>query len=778
MIRRRQQFAFCDETSDSNRESRLAIPYYFVLLLLVFLPGGLRAQTTNSFYQYPGTKRMAALLDKIAREANPAQEPFLNAKRAEMLGSQLARSDANDVAKHFDLMAKFTIELLNCGKNDEALAQLDRSEKFLSSRNQLKDRQKTWLQHSRAIAYLRMAEFDNCLSNHTTDSCLLPIREGGVHKFQNGSRNVIKVLSSQLAEFPTDLTARWLINIAYMTVGDYPGRVPPSILIPPKVFASDYELPRFKDVAGNVGLDIDGLAGGAIVDDFDNDGNLDLMASDSEIRGQLRYFRNNGDGTFTERTKEAGLMGEIGGLNIIQADYNNDGNMDLLVLRGAWLGKGGHHPRSLLRNNGNGTFDDVTEEAGLLSFHPTQTATWFDFNNDGLLDLFVGYESAPGDIDHPCELFRNNGNGTFTECAATAGIAYVGFVKAVISGDFNNDGRPDLFISVRHRPKVLFRNDGPREPSQGVNSAWKFTDVAAEAGVTQPTNSFSTLFWDYNNDGWEDIFVAGYYINDVSDVAADYLGLPTTAERSHLYRNNRDGTFTDVSHEAHLDKVLLAMGINFGDLDNDGYLDLYLGTGNPVLNTLIPNRMFRNAEGKFFQDVTTSGGFGHLQKGHGIAFADIDNDGDQDVFEKMGGAVEADHYRSVLYENPGNGNNWIKLKLIGVKSNRAAIGARIKVTVETIEGTRTVYRTVSSGGSFGGNPLRQEIGLGRARSVPQVQVHWPASGIIQTFTNLSPDHLYQIREGEPEPLLVQLKAFKFSTKASQMGGAHHHHSTQ
>jgi hypothetical protein len=210
--------------------------------------------------------------------------------------------------------------------------------------------------------------------------------------------------------------------------------------------------------------------------------------------------------------------------------------------------------------------------------------------------------------------FRNNGNGTFTECAATAGIAYVGFVKAVISGDFNNDGRPDLFISVRHRPKVLFRNDGPREPSQGVNSAWKFTDVAAAAGVTQPTNSFSTLFWDYNNDGWEDIFVAGYYINDVSDVAADYLGLPTTAERSHLYRNNRDGTFTDVSHEAHLDKVLLAMGINFGDLDNDGYPDL--GYPQPGLEHVDSNQMFEMPKASSFRRYNFWR-FGHLQRTRG-----------------------------------------------------------------------------------------------------------------------------------------------------------------
>ena len=185
--------------------------------------------------------------------------------------------------------------------------------------------------------------------------------------------------------------------------------------------------------------------------------------------------------------------------------------------------------------------------------------------------------------------------------------------------------------------------------------------------------------------------------------------------------------------------------------------------------------MFRNAGGKFFQDVTTSGGFGHLQKGHGIAFGDIDNDGDQDIFEKMGGAVEADHYRSVLYENPGNSNSWLKLKLVGVKSNRAAIGARIKVTIQGSEGAATICRTVSSGGSFGGNPLRQEIGLGAAQSIAEVEVSWPTSGTVQKFNRMITNSCYEIREGDPEPTLVRLNAFKLATGSAQADHSHYHH---
>jgi hypothetical protein len=203
------------------------------------------------------------------------------------------------------------------------------------------------------------------------------------------------------------------------------------------------------------------------------------------------------------------------------------------------------------------------------------------------------------------------------------------------------------------------------------------------------------------------------------------------------------------------------MGANFGDLDNDGWLDFYVGTGNPDLAVISPNRMFRNDGGKRFQDVTTSGGFGQLQKGHAVAFGDINNDGDQDVYSVIGGAVEGDHYHSQLFANPGHGNNWLKLKLEGVKTNRAAIGARIKVVLQTDEGERFLYRTVGSGASFGASPMRQEIGLGQARTIKRVEIFWPVTGVTQTVTNLEINQCYQIREGAPAPALVTLKSFKW-----------------
>jgi hypothetical protein len=184
--------------------------------------------------------------------------------------------------------------------------------------------------------------------------------------------------------------------------------------------------------------------------------------------------------------------------------------------------------------------------------------------------------------------------------------------------------------------------------------------------------------------------------------------------------------------------------------------------------------MFRNAEGRFFQDVTTAGGFGHLQKGHGIAFADIDNDGDQDIFANMGGAYSGDVYREALFENSGSCNRWLKLQLVGTRSNRAAIGARIKVSVKTKAGPRRLNKTVNSGGSFGANPLRQEIGLGEAESIRHVEIFWPVTVRTQTVTGLRINATYRIKEGNPEPELIRLTRLKLKGRPGHADHAHQH----
>jgi hypothetical protein len=205
-----------------------------------------------------------------------------------------------------------------------------------------------------------------------------------------------------------------------------------------------------------------------------------------------------------------------------------------------------------------------------------------------------------------------------------------------------------------------------------------------------------------------------------------------------------------------LTRFHLPMGSNFGDIDHDGFLDFYLGTGYPDYEALMPNVLYRNLAGKAFVDVTLAGGFGHLQKGHGIAFADFDHDGDQDIFEQMGGTFPGDRFHDALFENPGFGNRWLALRLAGRGSNRAAIGARIRVDVEENGRRRSIHRRVNSGGSFGSNPLRQTIGLGKAAKIEHVEVYWPTTDLTQRFEAVPMDGLYQIVEGEDRLIPLQL----------------------
>jgi FG-GAP-like repeat/ASPIC and UnbV len=619
------------------------------------------------------------------------------------------------------------------------------------------------------IAYMRLGERSNCMLNHNGSSCIFPIKEGGIHKIQTGSKKAIEVYEGILKANPDDLESKWLLNIAFMTLGGYPKSVPREFLIPNLDADTAFKVKPFTDMAADLGLDINGRAGGVIVDDFNNDGYLDIVTSGWDLDDPMHYFQNNKNGTFSDLTEQSGLKGITGGLNIQQVDYNNDGNLDIFVLRGAWNTQGfGNQPSSLLRNNGDGTFTDVTIPSGLLFFHPTQTATWADFNNDGWLDVFIGTENVGfGDTggEHTCALYINNHDGTFTNMAAQAHCEITSFVKGVTSADFNNDGWPDIFISTMDGEKYLLKNKG--KPGKIPD----FEDVSVKAGIdSNKARTFTTWFYDYNNDGWPDILVSDYQFDHSLGyyAAAEGLGKPVPhAGNVFLYRNNHDETFTDVTKEVGLDKVVYSMGGNFGDIDNDGWPDMYFGTGNPDFKSLVPNKLFRNIDGKKFADVTTSSRTGNLQKGHGVAFADLRNTGIQDIFIEMGGAYKGDSYTSSLYVNPGqNNNNWISLKLEGVNANKAAIGSRIKVTFTEDHVKRSVYRDVNSGGSFGSSPLRQEIGIGQAKSIDEIEIKWAGSQTVQYFRNIAPNQFLHITEGDNKAESIHLKKLYFKHKQS------------
>lgn len=702
------------------------------------------AQTNNE------TQKMVSRMAKIAKMTDPMQHSFMNIKRLKLLQVALSSEITPRNMSHFFQLAHEHLRAGNAQQAAKLFEQILHAVEQQPSAYQAGASNE--IRRLAAISHMRYGEQSNCIMLHGNDSCIFPISSTAIHLNQQGSKKAMQHYRHLLNHNDDDIVSKWLFNIAAQTLGEYPDHIEHQWLIPMSIFESKTPLKKFPNIAPNNHTNLIDLAGSVITEDFNNDGYLDIMASAWGFDSQLRLLLNNQKGQFTDATAESGIEGLTGGLNMVQADYDNDGDMDVLLLRGAWLVRTGRHPNSLLRNNGDGSWTDVTESSGILSFHPTQTAAWADIDNDGWLDVFIGNESLPN-VPHSGELYHNQGNGTFINIADQVGLDTQGFVKGAVWGDYDNDGKIDLYVSRMNNTNLLMKNTTK-------NGQIQFIDVAKKAGVEKPIMSFPTWFWDYDNDGWLDIFVADFSDNayatnqaqtfsesQAHSIIDHYLNETIPENYPRIFHNQGDGTFKDVTLTMGLKQPLLAMGANFGDLNNDGYLDMYIGTGSPDFRTIIPNRMFLNEAGQRFIDVTHTTVTGHLQKGHGIAFADMDNDGDQDIYAVMGGAYQGDVFQNAFFDNPGFDNHWITIKLQGNLSNRNAIGARVTLMIDDQGVNRQIHRQVSSGGSFGGNSLQLEIGLGQAQTIDTLNIDWP-SGNTTTLSELATNQIVSIVEGK------------------------------
>jgi tetratricopeptide (TPR) repeat protein len=754
----------------------------FLSLILLQCQSSLKEQDTDiticqtgsgEIIAEPSTVAMIERVKEAVSKIDVLNVPYvLNSKKAALILEEIPSAAGMQKTQ---LLFNYGNELMRSGRTEEAIEVIG---EVLKAANQLnpetssKNQQKAFIIYTvkkqLALAYMRKAEQDNCINNHTNESCIMPFSKKAQHLQREGSENAIQLLTELLDTNPYDYDCQYLLNVAHMTLGQYPNGVPEAYRIPKKYFQFSKDFPKFSDVAMDLGVDVNEMAGGTCIDDFNNDGYLDIFASSWGFENQIRFFENDKSGGFIEKTSSTGLTGVTGGLNLRHADYDNDGDLDLLVLRGAWLEENGNIPNSLIRNNGDGTFTDVTIESGLYSLKPTQTAVWADFNLDGWLDIFIGNESTAESLNK-CELFMNNADGTFSEKAIEAGLTSQGFFKGVATGDLNGDNYPDIYLSNYLGENTLYFNTCESEGNV------KFQQADRNIGTSMPYRSFSTWIFDYNNDGHEDIFVSGYSTDDktAANIMIESIKTGNIENRPFLYRNNGDGSFTDVTTDSHLYEPVATMGCNFGDLDNDGFLDFYLATGDPELFSIVPNKMYRNNMGMTFDDVTYTGGFGHIQKGHAVGFGDLDMDGDQDIYAVMGGAFEGDIFQNILFENPiGNKNNWISILLEGQYSNRGGIGAKIILTVDDQGSRRKIYHTVGTGASFGGNSILAEIGLGKARIIERIEVVWPIiPKNVSVFENVGTNQVIKIKENSREFEKLPLKQLKF-----KKGEHHHQHS--
>ncbi len=497
------------------------------------------------------------------------------------------------------------------------------------------------------------------------------------------------------------------------------------------------------------------MAGGVAVFDYNNDGNLDIFFTNGADITTLKkdspkysnkLFRNNGDGTFTDVTEQAGLAGTGYDVGVAIGDYDNDGYEDIFV--------SGVYRNTLYHNNGDGTFTDVTEKAGLAQpdkqYGPLWSvgAAWVDVNNDGLLDLFVvNYMSWNVNKEPPCsfngkpeychpkfyketanQLFLNKGNGKFVDISAESGIrAHPGKGMGVGIADYDGDGLPDIFVTNDKLFNSLFHNKGNA----------KFEEVAFEAGVALPEhgNLISGMgvdFRDINNDGWPDI----------SLVALDTETFP-------LYENNGKGSFEEITAKsgmALLSNPMSGYSPNIADFDNDGWKDIFVSRGDvqsPAMegrhHIAQPNTVFRNLPGGKWAALTEEAGFtAQPPKRHrGSAYGDFNHDGKLDlVVTALSAPAE------IWINNSPGDNHWLELKLQGTKSNRDGIGAKIRL-VAGGQTQYTHYTTASGYASSSAGPVH--FGLGTAKVADEIEIRWP-SGTVQTLKNVQASQIVKVVE--------------------------------
>jgi tetratricopeptide (TPR) repeat protein len=575
----------------------------------------------------------------------------------------------------------------------------------------------------------------------TVEQRMSALREMGacyyhLGEYAEGARRFYDAM--QLHMNPVD---QWLFRLSLDQSKEPLRTFPPGVLFPieeAKIDPAHPPLLAFEDIAPKLGMHELNGNGTIAWGDIDGDGDLDAIVSGSGTF--VRVYRNDGD-KFTLVTDEVGLGHVPSGYALNLVDYDNDGWLDLYVSLNGWSGP----LPNMLFHNEHGKFVNVSKQSGADDPGSGFVSLWGDLDNDGWVDLVVA-NGVLKDGSVP-QIYRNNRNGTFTNVTKQAGLdeppAYGAIGIAL--GDYDKDGRLDILINGRDSaPDRLYHNDG----------SWHFTEVAKKAGVVQaPHNGFVCFFVDYNNDGWPDILTTSLapWEAAVESLRKGYAPPNARAvhpDSSRLFRNNRNGTFTDVTFESKLYYPTGTMGAGVADLDNDGYIDLYVGTGDPQMSRLEPNRFFHNNGNGTFSDLTNFVGFARPgNKGHGVAFVDIDDDGDLDVFAQLGGHYPGDHTYNAFYRNlKGNQNHWLELELRGVKSNRNAIGAQVTVKA----GDLLVYREVKGSEGFGAtSPYRQHFGLGAHDRIDSLEVRWP-SGATHTFTGLEANHILSLKEDEPE----------------------------
>lgn len=693
------------------------------------------------------------------RGADP-QQSFLNRRYVDALSERLAQeSEHATFVERFSVRWTLSLFCVQVGDIERAIALCEECVALVDAHP---DEGRAWLPDvlfRLAAAHFRLAERQNCIARHNEDSCIFPLSARAVHVETRGPKAAIAVLERLLADPTHDLQyeGRWLLNVAHMALGTWPDGVDAKFRIPRERLRGEVPLARLVDRAKAIGLARHDRAGALVVDDFTGDGRLDVLQCTFDTDRNVRLSKNAGDGTFVDVSEEAGLARQLGGIALAQGDIDDDGLLDVAVVRGGGLFSGAPFPNSLLRQDRPGHFEDVTAAAGVEVAAPSRAVAFLDADLDGDLDLFLGCESlgaADSIPQFPSKLFHNDGHGTFTDVTAASGIRNDARCLSVAVGDIEQDGDPDVFLSNFIAANTLFVN----QTNVGTST---FVEDARARGVAAPDASGPATFLDHDADGDLDLFVTyHHHYRPIRTVAAWMIDGVIEDDTMRLFANDGAGKFEDVTAARGLRRAALATGLGAGDIDNDGAIDVYVATGGHDLAALFPNVLLVQRDG-MFRDATFPAGVGHLQKGNGVAFGDADDDGDLDLGVQIGGWFLDDGFVDAFFENPGQGGHWIALDLVGTKDNRSAIGARVTVRVATKDGERNVFHTV---GATVGNPLRAHIGLGDAQRIVAIEVDWPVAKSKQRIEGVELDRAYRIEQDVPSAVDITRAPIRLATK--------------
>jgi tetratricopeptide (TPR) repeat protein len=553
------------------------------------------------------------------------------------------------------------------------------------------------------------------------------MHEAGLTYYRSGAfTEAAQAGCAALEANPENEPARHWLWLAAERLGGYPQQVPAKFRMK---WQGGWGKPTvcYEEISAACGLDKISGARGIAVFDYNNDGFLDVVVA--AAHAGITLYRNNGDGTFTDVSVESGLYQSTNGFGVTAGDYNNDGFVDLCVCRMGFYGG----DCELWRNNGDGTFTDVSQQSGVSSWAPSFSVSWVDYDCDGLLDLFVA-TNIGGLFDRktPNRLFHNNGDGTFTDVAQDVGITSRWPTIGHSWGDYNNDGYPDLFLSNAIGPPELFRNNG-----DGT-----FTNVTNQAKLNHPNLAFGAQWCDIDDDGWLDVIQFSWSIHEDVVYSMRTGETPAYGNPTRIYRNNRDGTFTEIGREIGIKECWGSMSGNAADLNNDGRLDIALGNGGALMDRVEPIVLLEN-DGEKFRNVSFAAGLPSVGKSHGLNCADLFNDGRLSILVGAGGNYPGDLMTSAVFCPVIRPGNYLSVHLTGTISNRSALGARLKL----VAGGKEQHRVVNGGSNFGCLPPDQHFGMANLAHADLLEIWWP-NGLKQCFADLPVNQKIWITEGQ------------------------------